>query len=179
MRGTSRRVAWTRSRSGGDRGARVARPALASVSMGVPTTEPPTRPRETEPTAPARAPSRGRDAAADVGGRRSASASPLARAAAPRGAAGVERLDSSRCGSIAPAQNPNSTPSTTARFGSSSPRRRTRLASIRAGEGKTKAKRSAPASSSPSSSSDPSDASDAVPEWVALQRRRADRFGGA
>ena len=157
------------------RRARVARPALASVTMGVPRRNPDAPARDRTHRPGARAVPRGETAAADVGGGASSS-SPRARAKPPRGAAGVERLRLLPLWEHRPGAEPQQYAVDNGAVRLLLPEEADYLASIRAGEGKTKAKRSAPASSSPSSSSDPSDASDAVPEWVALQRRRADRF---
>ena len=157
------------------RRARVARPALASVTMGVPRRNPDAPARDRTHRPGARAVPLGETAAADVGGGASSS-SPRARAKPPRGAAGVERLRLLPLWEHRPGAEPQQYAVDNGAVRLLLPEEADYLASIRAGEGKTKAKRSAPASSSPSSSSDPSDASDAVPEWVALQRRRADRL---
>ena len=157
------------------RRARVARPALASVTMGVPRRNPDAPARDRTHRPGARAVPLGETAAADVGGGASSS-SPRARAKPPRGAAGVERLRLLPLWEHRPGAEPQQYAVDNGAVRLLLPEEADYLASIRAGEGKTKAKRSVPASSSPSSSSDPSDASDAVPEWVALQRRRADRL---
>ena len=124
MRGMSRRVAWTRSRSV----AIAARARCASRARerdhGRPATEPRRAGARRTHRPGARAVPLGETAAADVGGarrRRHRARAPSLHGAPPASS----DSDSSRCGNIAPAQNLNSTPSTTARFGSSSPRRRT------------------------------------------------------
>ena len=143
--------------------------------MGIPRLNPDAPARDRTHRPGARAVPLGETAAADVGGGASSS-SPRARAKPPRGAAGVERLRLLPLWEHRPGAEPQQYAVDNGAVRLLLPEEADYLASIRAGEGKTKAKRSAPASSSPSSSSDPSDASDAVPEWVALQRRRADRF---
>ena len=143
--------------------------------MGVPRRNPDAPARDRTHRPGARAVPLGETAAADVGGGASSS-SPRARAKPPRGAAGVERLRLLPLWEHRPGAEPQQYAVDNGAVRLLLPEEADYLASIRAGEGKTKAKRSVPASSSPSSSSDPSDASDAVPEWVALQRRRADRF---
>ena len=159
------------------RRARVARPALASVTMGVPRLNPDAPARDRTHLPGARAVPLGETAAADVGGGASSS-SPRARAKPPRGAAGVERLRLLPLWEHRPGSEPQQYAVDNGAVRLLLPEEADYLASIRAGEGKAKAKRSpsSPSASSPSSSSDPSEASDAVPEWMALQRRRADRF---
>ena len=159
------------------RRARVARPALASVTMGVPRRNPDAPARDRTHRGGARAPSRWARRPPPTSAVRASSSSPRARAKPPRGAAGVERLRLLPLWEHRPGAEPQQYAVDNGAVRLLLPEEADYLKDPSAPARERRRRRDrAPASSSPSSSSDPSDASDAVPEWVALQRRRADRL---